>query len=257
MKRYLTPLCLSVLLAILAGDSSAHSGGTDAHGCHTCRTNCAAYGLKTGEYHCHGSRKRSAPSTRTYRKPPPPSPPPPSPPPPPIRIWQRDEVPESAPAPQNSIIRLGKRPGARSTRLDRQAVEVLAVVDGDTFVARAGEQLLLMTVRGVEAPELEQADGFRARAALESKIVGQRLWVDAEASSDCLIAVRALVGGQDLGGWLLAEGLVWANAEASDAMRQLQATARQLALGLWSASEPEPPWAFRAQRTMGRNSRYP
>ena len=32
----------------------AHPGRTDSRGCHTCRTNCAKYGLRTGEYHCHG-----------------------------------------------------------------------------------------------------------------------------------------------------------------------------------------------------------
>ncbi len=33
----------------------AHSGRTDAYGCHTCRTNCPSYGLSYGEYHCHNA----------------------------------------------------------------------------------------------------------------------------------------------------------------------------------------------------------
>lgn len=36
--------------------SSAHPGRTDASGCHTCRTNCANWGLATGEYHCHNAK---------------------------------------------------------------------------------------------------------------------------------------------------------------------------------------------------------
>jgi len=36
--------------------SFAHPGRTDAYGCHTCRTNCAKWGLSTGEYHCHRSK---------------------------------------------------------------------------------------------------------------------------------------------------------------------------------------------------------
>lgn len=35
----------------------AHHGGTDAYGCHTCRTNCASWGLYTGQYHCHNARQ--------------------------------------------------------------------------------------------------------------------------------------------------------------------------------------------------------
>jgi hypothetical protein len=31
----------------------AHPGGTDSSGCHVCRTNCAQYGLFTGQRHCH------------------------------------------------------------------------------------------------------------------------------------------------------------------------------------------------------------
>jgi hypothetical protein len=40
--------------------SLAHPGRTDSSGCHTCRTNCASWGLSNGEYHCHRA-KTSAP----------------------------------------------------------------------------------------------------------------------------------------------------------------------------------------------------
>jgi len=36
--------------------SLAHPGRTDSYGCHTCRTNCASWGLNTGEYHCHNAK---------------------------------------------------------------------------------------------------------------------------------------------------------------------------------------------------------
>src|SRR5918992_1192280 len=32
----------------------AHPGRTDSSGGHTCRTNCASWGLSSGEYHYHG-----------------------------------------------------------------------------------------------------------------------------------------------------------------------------------------------------------
>ena len=32
---------------------SAHPGATNGNGCHTCKTNCPSYGLRTGQYHCH------------------------------------------------------------------------------------------------------------------------------------------------------------------------------------------------------------
>ena len=41
--------------------SYAHPGRTDASGCHTCRTNCANWGLSTGEYHCHNAKALTQP----------------------------------------------------------------------------------------------------------------------------------------------------------------------------------------------------
>jgi hypothetical protein len=54
-----------VLLSVLFGFSTevslwAHPGGTDANGCHTCRTNYASWGLSTGQYHCHNSGSSSS-----------------------------------------------------------------------------------------------------------------------------------------------------------------------------------------------------
>lgn len=36
--------------------TSAHPGGLDKFGCHTCKNNCAQYGLRDGEYHCHNNQ---------------------------------------------------------------------------------------------------------------------------------------------------------------------------------------------------------
>lgn len=41
----------------------AHPGRTDANGCHTCRTNCAKWGLNQGEYHCHSGSSSSSSNT--------------------------------------------------------------------------------------------------------------------------------------------------------------------------------------------------
>jgi hypothetical protein len=41
----------------------AHPGRTDSSGGHTCRTNCASWGLADGEYHDHGGGGSSGGST--------------------------------------------------------------------------------------------------------------------------------------------------------------------------------------------------
>ncbi len=52
-KAYLTFLFLFIFLPSV---TLAHPGRTDSSGCHTCRTNCAKWGLSTGEYHCHRAK---------------------------------------------------------------------------------------------------------------------------------------------------------------------------------------------------------
>jgi hypothetical protein len=54
MKRLV--FIISLILAIgsiFIIKAFAHPGRTDSRGCHTCRTNCEAWGLDYGEYHCH------------------------------------------------------------------------------------------------------------------------------------------------------------------------------------------------------------
>lgn len=54
---------LSILIILFPIVVFAHPGRTDSSGCHTCRTNCAKWGLSTGEYHCHRA-KASAPQPK-------------------------------------------------------------------------------------------------------------------------------------------------------------------------------------------------
>ena len=56
----------------LSGGVGAHPGNTDGAGCHTCRTNCASWGLRPGQYHCHnGGGSSGGGSTATTAPPPP------------------------------------------------------------------------------------------------------------------------------------------------------------------------------------------
>ncbi|MGE6257030.1 YHYH domain-containing protein [Heyndrickxia sporothermodurans] len=67
-KLFVTFSALLIILSFSARDVLAHPGRTDSNGGHTCRTNCAKWGLKTGEYHYHnggGSGGGSSPRTST------------------------------------------------------------------------------------------------------------------------------------------------------------------------------------------------
>lgn len=56
-------------LSLFASDALAHPGRTDGSGGHTCRTNCAKWGLNTGEYHYHNGGGSSSSATTSEPEP--------------------------------------------------------------------------------------------------------------------------------------------------------------------------------------------
>lgn len=54
-------IILGLIGILVPAVSFAHPGRTDSAGCHTCRTNCASWGLSTGEYHCHNAKAAPQP----------------------------------------------------------------------------------------------------------------------------------------------------------------------------------------------------
>jgi len=62
-------LCAVFFMCLIIGivPVMAHPGKTDSKGCHYCRSNCASWGLRNGEYHCHNgggsSSNSSSPSS--------------------------------------------------------------------------------------------------------------------------------------------------------------------------------------------------
>ena len=52
-KRAIIVFIFCVVILFNPNVVLAHPGRTDSNGCHKCNTNCAKWGLDTGEYHCH------------------------------------------------------------------------------------------------------------------------------------------------------------------------------------------------------------
>lgn len=239
-RRGSKPLPIIGLLAVCAWFGAgpallAHPGGKNAQGCHTCRTNCAKWGLSNGQYHCHGGGTGAAPPRRPLvRKAPPRTPP-------------ARTVPErTAPAPRP----LAQRAPATG-QPPAEALLVVRVVDGDTFVARDGRDYRLVRLAGIDAPEPDQPFGDAARTWLRQQLEGRRVRVRPVAGEDCTARVEVLLqDGSSLAATQLRLGLAWASKGASEDRRELESRARHREVGLWGGNRPEPPWQFR-QRTMG------
>lgn len=68
MKKKIKRLIMIMIVALSPLYVEAHPGRTDSNGCHTCRTNCAKWGLRYGQYHCHGRKNSSNTSKTTTTK---------------------------------------------------------------------------------------------------------------------------------------------------------------------------------------------
>lgn len=131
--------------------------------------------------------------------------------------------------------------------------KVVNVIDGNTFEVEIenGEVIKLM-LSEVDCPELGQAMGEEARLFSDDLILKKKVTIELKGK-DWLgnkLAILTLRNGKVLHEELLQNGLAWASNKASNTASAMEASAKNEGLGLWSQSEPTPPWIFRRQQTM-------
>ncbi|MEO1085583.1 MAG: YHYH domain-containing protein, partial [Acidobacteriota bacterium] len=165
---------------------AAHPGGTDSSGCHRCRSKCGKWGLRAGQYHCHGGGLRPRPSRPAEPKAPPGrdlaapdargiSPGSPRP----------DAEDAAPPSSGDGIVRESEPPpSATEPRPATMTVSVVAAVDGDTVVARDAGTFYLLRLDGVDAPALDQPFGDSARRWLARHVDGKRVAVEPRGSAE-------------------------------------------------------------------------
>ena len=125
--------------------------------------------------------------------------------------------------------------------------KVLYVSDGDTLVVSAGRQQTVVQLGGIDAPELSQEFGKAARDFLADVAVKKTVVVEVlERKPNRSIVARVTVDGKDLAQVLVEEGLAWASDDPSPApLKDAEARAQAAGDGLWSTSNPTPPWQYR------------
>ena len=127
---------------------------------------------------------------------------------------------------------------------------VTHVSDGDTLWVRPQRGGAPQSVRidAVDAPELCQAYGETARAALAGRVVGQTVQIHVRRHNHYGRALaRVSLHGQDIGRWLVSQGHAWAYRYRGRATTyaRLEAQARRQRLGLFRMARAEPPYEFR------------
>jgi endonuclease YncB( thermonuclease family) len=131
-------------------------------------------------------------------------------------------------------------------------MKVSHVTDGDTVWVRpaGGGRPVKLRLAGIDAPEICQAGGRAARAALAGRVAGRTVVVATQGRDDYGRAVATVqLDGQDVAGWMVAQGHAWSyhHGREGGPYLGLQAQARSARRGLFAHPQTLPPRLFRKQ----------
>lgn len=133
-----------------------------------------------------------------------------------------------------------------------QDVKVTHVIDGDTLMVRPalGGKPVKLRIDGIDAPEICQAGGRAARAALASRVAKRTIRVTVKRRDDYGRSVSSVhLGNEDIAGWMVGQGHAWAYGYGREGgpYLALQAQAKTANRGLHAEPQALPPRLFRWQ----------
>jgi endonuclease YncB( thermonuclease family) len=141
---------------------------------------------------------------------------------------------------------------ARSDEAAPWLARVIWVSDGDSIWVRPEGGSLRVRVRleGIDAPELCQVFGSRARQAMQTKVSDERVRVSVRTHDVYGRAVARVVrvrDGADVARAMVREGWAWADRFRNQPVQygREEASARAARRGLFARSRPERPADFR------------
>lgn len=128
--------------------------------------------------------------------------------------------------------------------------KVTHVTDGDTLWVRlaGGGKPVPVRIDGMDAPEICQAGGQAARAALASRVVRQTVILAVRRHDDYGRAVASVrVGGEDIAGWMIGQGHAWSYHYGREGgpYLKLQGQAQAAGRGLFADPHALAPRLFR------------
>lgn len=135
-------------------------------------------------------------------------------------------------------------------RTDTLVGKVVGVHDGDTITLLvAGKTQYKIRLDGIDAPELKQDFGQRAKEALSALCFGKGVRVKTIGTDRYGRTLGTVyVNGADVNRRMVADGFAWHYVKYSDSqsLASAEAAAREKKLGLWHDRDPAAPWDWRA-----------
>ncbi len=132
---------------------------------------------------------------------------------------------------------------------------VTLVIDGDTLWVRpdagrgSSTRPRAVRLRDIDAPEICQPWGHEAKAALESRVLHRHVRLRGQATDDYArrVATLELVGGEDIGAWMVGQGHAWNSTyrQHPGAYAAQEHAARSARRGLFARGDAIEPRRFR------------
>jgi micrococcal nuclease len=126
---------------------------------------------------------------------------------------------------------------------------VTRVSDGDTLWVKVGEaKPIKLRLQGIDAPERCQLWGVQAKAALEAKVLHQRVRITTRAKDDYQRTLgNVFLGSADVSAWLVSQGHAWSYRyrRSLGPYAEEEQQARAARRGLFSLGDPMQPRVFR------------
>lgn len=128
---------------------------------------------------------------------------------------------------------------------------VVGVSDGDTITVRCDNELQeRIRLVEIDAPERRQPFGHKSKRALSDLIYGETVVIERHGRDRYKRTLAQIsFDGLDVNREMVRRGLAWCYRQYLKDQKCLadEQSARNSKLGLWSESEPTPPWKFRHQ----------
>ena len=131
------------------------------------------------------------------------------------------------------------------------SARVIGIADGDTItVLTADKSQGRIRLWGIDAPEIGQDFGSRARQAASSLAFGKHVTIRARATDRYgrTVAEVILPDGRSMNRVMVRQGMAWwyrRYAPHDADLARLESEARAARIGLWSRPNPVPPWNWR------------
>ena len=126
---------------------------------------------------------------------------------------------------------------------------VVGVQDGDSIIVLTQtKQRIRVRLEGIDAPEMGQDFGRRAKETLSSLVFNRQVQIK-QTDKDRYGRTVAVVfiGNQNINLTMVQKGLAWhfTRYNSDPLLQAAERLARKNKIGLWSHKNPIPPWVWR------------